>query len=286
LVAVFVPVAWLSLVSLFHLHYDPTLPFVPPGQPFGAAFGRGLALAMWNYAGYEQLSSMTGEMKNPQKTFVRILAWNTPMNILTYILPTTLALAVLGNWQEWRTDYIVTASRLIGGPLLGAAMLIAAMIGTLSLSNSTILYTTRIPATMAQDGYLPAWLGKIHPRFGTPVRAIALSALVYCVLAKYPVEDMVNIYIWTRIATTLLTLFAAWRMRRKLPNAPRSFLIPGGAAGIAYILIFPTILCAVKVYYSEPLVLHWAPLLLASGPIVYAVLRWGFHMNPTPAGPE
>ena len=287
LVAVFIPVAWLCLVSLFHLHYNPLLPFVPPGQPLGAVFGRGLALAMWNYAGYEQLSSMTGEMKNPQKTFVRILAWNTPMNILTYILPTTLALAVLGNWQEWRTDYIVTASRLIGGPLLGAAMLIAAMIGTLSLSNSTILYTTRIPATMAQDGYLPAWLGRIHPRFGTPVRAIALSALVYCVLAKYPVEDLVNIYIWTRIATTLLTLLAAWRMRQKLPNAPRSFLIPGGAAGIAYILIFPAILCAVKVYYSEPLVLHWAPLLLASGPVVYAILRWGFHMKPAaePAAP-
>ncbi len=154
---------------------------------------------MWNYAGYEQLSSMTGEMKNPQKTFVRLLAWNTPMNILTYILPTTLALAALGNWQEWKTDYIVTASRLIGGSALGAAMLIAAMIGTLSLSNSTILYTTRIPATMAEDGYLPAWLGKIHSRFGTPARAIAVSFVVYCILAKYPVEDLVNIYIWTRI---------------------------------------------------------------------------------------
>ncbi len=186
---------------------------------------------MWNYAGYEQLSSTTGEMKNPQKTFVRILAWNTPMNVLTYVLPTTLALAVLGNWQEWKTDYIVTASRLIGGPALGAAMLIAAMIGTLSLSNSTILYTTRVPATMAQDGYLPAWLGKIHERYGTPTRAIAVSTVVYCLLAKFDVEDMVNIYIWTRIATTLLTLFAAWQMRRKLPDAPRSFRIPGGSAG-------------------------------------------------------
>lgn len=281
LFAVLVPVAWLCLVAVFHWHHNPFVPFVPPGEPFGSVFGKGLALAMWNYAGYEQLSSMTGEMKSPQKTFVRLLAWNTPLNVLTYVVPTTLALAVLGNWQEWQTNYIVTASRLIGGEWLGAAMLIAAMIGTLSLSNSTILYTTRIPATMAEDGYLPAWLGKIHPRFRTPAHAIAASTIVYCVLARFNVEDLVNIYIWTRIATTLLTLFAAWQMRRKLPNAPRSFRIPGGAIGMAYILIFPAILCAVKVLQSEDYVFKYAPWLLASGPIAYAILRWVFGFKPT-----
>ena len=282
LVAVLIPVAWLCIVALFKLHYNPVLPFTPPGQPFGSVFGKGLALAMWNYAGYEQLSSMTGEMKDSQRTFVRLLAWMTPLNVLTYILPTTLALAALGNWQEWKTDYIVTASRLIGGPWLGAAMLIAAMIGTASLSNSTILYTTRIPATMAEDGYLPAWLGKIHPRYRTPARAIAVSALVYCILAKYQVEDLVNIYIWTRIATTILTLFAAWRMRAKLPDAPRSFRIPGGSLGLAYVLIFPVILCALKIAQSEDYVWKYAPWLLASGPVAYLILRGVFKMKPAP----
>lgn len=283
LIAVLIPVAWLCIVCLFHLRFNPVVPLVPPGAPFGSVFGKGLALAMWNYAGYEQLSSMTGEMKDAQKTFVRLLAWNTPMNILTYILPTTLALAVLGNWQEWKTDYIVTASRLIGGEWLGAAMLIAAMIGTLSLSNSTILYTTRIPATMAEDGYLPAWLGKIHERYRTPARAIAVSTVVYCVLARYKVEDLVNIYIWTRIATTLLTLFAAWRMRVKAQDAPRSFRIPGGAIGLAYVLIFPVSLCAVKIGQSEDYVFRFAPVLLLSGPAVYAILRWGFGRKPSAA---
>jgi amino acid transporter len=280
LIAVLIPVTWLCVASLFHLHYNPVAPFVPPGKPFGSVFGKGLALAMWNYAGYEQLSSMTGEMKDAQKTFVRLLAWMTPLNVLTYILPTTLALAALGNWQEWRTDYIVTAARLIGGEWLGAAMLIAAMIGTLSLSNSTILYTTRIPATMAEDGYFPAWLGKIHPRFRTPTRAIAVSSVVYCVLAKYPVEDLVNIYIWTRIATTILTVFAAWQMRRKLPDAPRSFRIPGGTAGMIYVLLFPVILCAAKIAQSEDYVWRYAPWLLASGAVAYALLRRGFGLKP------
>ena len=194
-------------------------------------------------------------------------------------MPPALALAVLGNWRQWETGYIVTASRLVGGEALGAAMLIASLIGVLSLSNSTILYTTRIPATMAEDGYLPAWLGKLS-RFGTPTRAIAISAVVYCVLAKYRVEDLVNIYIWTRIATSLLTVSAAWRMRAKAPNAPRQFRIPGGLGGILYIVIFPALLCAVKVYYSEPFVFRWAPWLLATGPVAYVILRWGFRMKP------
>ncbi len=281
LVAVMIPVAWMCIIALFHIHHNPVLPFTPPGKPFGSVFGRGLALAMWNYAGYEQLSSSTGEMKNPQKMFVRILAWNTPMNILTYTLPTTLAIAMLGNWQEWKTDYIVTAARLIGGPLLGGLMLMAAIIGSLSLANSTILYTTRIPATMAQDGYLPSWLGKIHAKFQTPVRAIFVSVVIYCVLARYPVEDLVNIYIWTRIATTLLTLFAAWRMRVKAPAAERSFRIPGGTLGLAYVIIFPVILCAVKVLQSEDYVVRYAPLLLLTGPVAYAILRYGFKLVPT-----
>ncbi|MGB6980253.1 MAG: hypothetical protein WBD66_13695, partial [Candidatus Acidiferrales bacterium] len=118
---------------------------------------------------------------------------------------------------------------------------------------------------------------------GTPARAIAVSAVVYCVLARYDVADLVNIYIWTRLATTLLTLFAAWRMRRKAPAAPRKFRIPGGKIGLAYVLIFPVILCAIKMAQSEDYVLRYAPLLLASGPVAYAILRWGFKLQPTPA---
>jgi len=79
---VFIPVIWLCVLALFHWHHNPMLPFVPPGKPLGTVFGSGLALAMWNYAGYEQLSSVTREMKDPQRTFARLLVWNTPLTSL------------------------------------------------------------------------------------------------------------------------------------------------------------------------------------------------------------
>ncbi|MGC1108079.1 MAG: APC family permease, partial [Candidatus Acidiferrales bacterium] len=259
---------------------NPALPFVPPGKPLGGVFGSGLALAMWNYAGYEQLSSVTQEMKDPQRTFARLLVWNTPLTILTYTLPVTFAIAVLGNWSAWNTGYIVTASRLIGGEPLGVAMFVASIIGTLALSNSTILYTTRIPATMAEDGFFPQSLGAIHPRYGTPARAILISLVVYCVLARWDVVALVDIYIWTRIATSLLTLLSAWRMRQKAPDAPRRFRVPGGALGMACVIILPAILCAIKIMYSEPFVMRYSPLLLATGPVAYLILRFLFRLTP------
>jgi amino acid transporter len=73
-IAILIPVAWMCLVALLHWQHNPLAPFVPPGKPLGSVFGAGLALAMWDYAGYEQLSSVMEEIKDPQRTFVRVLA--------------------------------------------------------------------------------------------------------------------------------------------------------------------------------------------------------------------
>lgn len=271
--AILVPVVWLCILALLRWQQNPFLPFIPPGRPLVSVFGAGLALAMWNYAGYEQLSSVAEEIKDPQRTFIRALAWNTPLAILTYVLPAGLALAALGNWSEWKTGYFVEAAKEIGGPALGAAMLAASIIAVASLSNSTILSTTRMPFAMAEDGYLPRWLAKVHPRYGTPARAIVFSTVIYCAVAVTNVVDLVAIYIWTRMATSLLTLFAAWQLRRKMPAAPRSFLIPGGKLGLAYVVILPTLLCGVGVYYSDPIAYKYSPWLLAAGPVAYLLIR-------------
>jgi len=73
-------------------------------------------------------------------------------------------------------------------------------------------------------------------------------------------------------------------MRSKLPNAHREFRLPGGAFGLACAILFPAILCGVKIYYSEPFVWRWAPWLLATGPIAFVILRWGFGLKPNPVG--
>jgi APA family basic amino acid/polyamine antiporter len=130
-----------------------------------------------------------------------------------------------------------------------------------------------MPFALAQDGYLPRWLAAVHPRYGTPARAIALSTIVYCLLAVTSVVELVAIYLWLRIATSLLTLYSVWRLRRTMPEAKRSFRIPGGALGLAYVVALPTLLCAVGIYYSDPVAWKYSPWMLLAGPLAYLVVR-------------
>jgi amino acid transporter len=161
-------------------------------------------------------------------------------------------------------------------------MLVASIIAVASLSNSTILSTTRIPFAMAQDGYLPNWLAAVHPRYGTPARAIVFSTIIYSALAVTNVVNLVAIYIWLRIATSLMTLFAVWQLRRKQPDVPRPFRVPGGQLGLVYVVGVPAVLCGVGVYYSDPIAFKYSPWMLATGPIAYLLLRNAFKLFSRP----
>jgi amino acid transporter len=270
---IFVPVAWLCVAAAGQWQHNPVAPLVPPGAPLSAAFGAGLALAVWLYSGYEQLSSVAEEIKDSTRTFTRVLAWMTPLAVLTYALPTMLALAALGNWREWNTGYLASAAGAIGGPALGAAMLAASVVGTASLSNSTVLSTSRVPFAMAEDGYLPRWLAELHPRYRTPTRAIVMATILCSAVAVTNVVELVAVYIWTRIASSTLTLLAAWRLRAKMPEAVRRFRIPGGALGLVYAVAVPIVFFAACLYYSDPVAIRYGPWLLATGPVAYWILR-------------
>jgi amino acid transporter len=270
---IFLPVTWLCLAAASQWQHNPLVPLVPEGAPFTAALGAGLALAVWLYSGYEQLSSVSEEIRDSTRTLTRVLAWMTPLAILTYALPTLLALAALGNWRDWNTGYLASAATSIGGPVLGAALLAASVVGTASLSNSTVLSTSRVPFAMAEDGYLPRWLAEIHPKFRTPTRAIVMATILCCALAITNVVELITVYIWTRIASSILTLLATWGLRVKLPDATRRFRIPGGATGMVYTVVVPIVFFAACLYYSDPVALRYGPWLLATGPLAFWVLR-------------
>jgi amino acid transporter len=274
LVIMFVPLLVFVVLGFQHAHFNPFQPFFPTGRPWQGAFGIGLAIALWSYSGYEQLSTVIEEVENPARNFPIGLAIVVPLAIATFVLTLAAGLAALGNWQEWETGYLVTAGRLIGGNALGTSIFAAAVICNFVLLDSTLLSVTRIPLTMAEDGYFHPALAKVSARFGTPVRSILLSTVFCAALAFFTVPQLIAVYAWTRMATSVQTLLSFWQLRRKYPDAPRSFRVPGGMLGALVVVIAPTLLFVWAMVYSDVGTRKWGLLNLASGPAAYLWIRY------------
>jgi amino acid transporter len=270
---ILLPVVAMCAIAATKWQHNPFAPLIPPHVPPFQVFGVGLALGLWLYSGYEQVSSVAEEVENPQRNYPRALAMVVPLSIATYFLPTVLALAALGNWEKWRTGFFSDAAQMIGGPWLGFAMTMAAMITNLSLLNATVLTSTRMPSTMAEDGYLPAVFAAKHPGYGTPWIAILASSAIYALLAQKTLAQLLTVYIGLRIAVTIMTVLAAWRLRKTKPELVRPFRIPWGKAGLAYVVIAPLVMSVVAVAGSDPFARRWGPLPLLLGPVLYFAIR-------------
>jgi amino acid transporter len=109
----------------------------------------------------------------------------------------------------------------------------------------------------------------VSARFGTPVRAILVSTAFCAALAVFTVPQLIGVYAWTRMATSIQTVLSFWQLRRKYPDAARSFRVAGGAAGAMLIVLAPTLLFAWAMKYSDAPTRKWGLVNLASGPIAY-----------------
>ena len=270
-IAVLIPLIILCAIAAWHWHHNPFHPFIPPHVPPFQVFGVGLALGLWLYSGYEQCSSVAEEIENPQRSYPRALAIVVPLSMATYFLPALFSLAALGNWQEWNTAYLSKAAQLIGGGWLGFLVTIAAMLCNISLLNATVLTSTRMPSSMAEDGYLPPVFAAKHRKFGTPWIAILISSAIYALLAFHTLAQLLTVYVWLRCLVTVLTVLAAWKLRKVQPDTRRPFRIPWGKAGLAYVVAAPILMAIVALVGSDNFALKWGPLPVALGVVAYFV---------------
>ncbi len=275
---IFIPVIAMIVIAFFHWRHNPFVPFIPPHQSTFKVFGVGLALGLWLYSGYEQLSTVAEEVENPQRAYPRALAVVVPLSIAAYFLPTLAGLASAGEWQKWHTGYFTDAAAAIGGTFhghawLGTWMTLAAMVGNVALLNSTVLTTTRMPFAMAEDGYLPHALTRKHPHYGTPWLAVVISAAIYAALAWQSLGQLISVYIWLRSATTVLTVLSAWKLRRTQPELKRSFTIPGGSFGLFYVVAAPILMALVALLGGDLFATIGGAIALVAGPVVYGIAR-------------
>ena len=209
-----------------------------PWQPFASEKGKGLgglavgiSIALWNYIGWDNASTVQGEVRDASRSYPRALAFALPFVTLGYFVPLLAALGAT-DWNTW-TDGGWPQIAAAGGGTLGRGIAVwialGGMVSALALFNALLLAYSRIPFVLATDRLLPKSLGQLDPR-GTPRNAVIVSALFYSVFVLVPFGKLVIADVLLYSLALFLEFGALVRLRKSEPSLRGFFGSRPGAA--------------------------------------------------------
>ena len=273
---ILVPCALMTVLGIASWQSNPALPLLPGDRGLGASLGLGLTVAIWFYSGYESMSTMAGEIAEPQRVIPRALLISVPLVIAAYLLPTLAGLASVGRWSEWSSDAgmtLVEVAAVIGGPLLGSAMLVAALVSSLALYNAYLASGARTSLVMAEEGLLPRAFALVHEKHGTPHGSITIAAVLHAALAIGSFEALLVIDVFLFVMSYLLIFVAIVALRLREPDLVRPFRIPVGTTGLALLAGLPGVVGLLFLVANGPSYLAIGAAAAATGPVAYLVVK-------------
>ena len=207
----------------------------------------GVLIAMWNYMGWDNLSTIAGEVEAPQRTYSRAMFGAVLLVVMSYVLPVAAVAHTGIDPNSWTAGGWVDVARLIGGETLAIAIALAGVIGAIGSFSALMLSFTRLPLVMAEDGYLPRVFSRLHPRTGAPWVAIAACAILWAVCYPLGFERNLILDVLLTGLSILLEFWALVALRIREPELVRPFRVPGGITGAVVIGLPPLALMAVAV---------------------------------------
>lgn len=166
-----------------------------------AAIGVAMVATLWTYDGWNSLTYLAGEVKEPQKNIPRALVLGTLVIIMIYVA-TNLAYLYVLPIQEMASSKLVAADvmdRVFPGSG-GAVIALAVMVSTLGTVNATSMTTARVFFAMARDKLFFRSMGAVHPRFRTPTTSLVVQCCWACILTLTGTYDQLFTYV----------IFASW----------------------------------------------------------------------------
>ena len=210
----------------------------------------GLLIAMWNYMGWDNASTIATEVERPQRTYPRAMLVAVAIVALSYVLPVA-ALWMTGLAPSaWETGSWAEIAGLLGGPLLRIGLVIGGMVSAFGMFNALVMSYSRLPLAMAQDGMLPRVFGKVNRR-RAPWVAILACAVGWALCLGLGFERLVTIDILLYGTSLALEFVALIALRIREPELPRAFRVPGGMFGAVGIGVMPILLLGFSVVRSE-----------------------------------
>ena len=169
----------------------------------------GLLAAFFSLAGWWDVSKLAGEARDPGRTLPRALILGVGLVTLAYMVVSAAFwyLVPLSGVDSGRGFAAQAGEAMFGaaGGRVFAAVVIVSVMGSLV---GLLMAAPRVYYAMARDGLFPAWLAAVHPRLGTPARAVAIQAVAASALAATGSFDQILSY-FMAVTIAFLALTAA-----------------------------------------------------------------------------
>lgn len=236
----------------------------------------GISIGMWMYSGYESMSTIAGEVENPQ-VIPKGTIITVPLIMAVYIFPTVAGLGSIGNWENWGTEAgSVGYSDVVShfwGPAFGVIFVIVAILAQCSIYNTYIASGSRGFFSLADDNLAPPVMVKCDKKFGVPYVAVLSVGIFNLIFCMFPFGFIVILDCALLMASYILVYISAMVLRKRIPEEEYKFRIPGGFGFLCLICIVPICVAIFATYVNGSDYYLGGMLGIITGPILYFIWR-------------
>ncbi|MEI8073968.1 MAG: amino acid permease [Bacteroidota bacterium] len=206
-----------------------SMPSMPHGWALISAYMAAIAGAFWAYDGWNNITFVAGEIKDPKKNIPKSLFLGLSFCIVIYVLVNLAYIYVLPIDKMAISPFVASDSATITWGLIGGGIIAAmVMLSTLGTTNSNVLATARVTYAMSEENRWFAWAGKPQKKYNTPGNALILNAIWTCVLifsgSFDMLTDMLIFVSWFFYGMSGLGVFL---LRKKMRDFPRVYKVWG-----------------------------------------------------------
>ena len=225
-------------------------PFMPPSTGVRGQFGwsgvmQGAGIVFFAYIGFDAVSTAAQEAKNPQRDMPIGIIGSLLICTVLYILVSGVATGIMSYHDLNVADPIAVAADHAGLGWMSSLIKLGAIAGLSSVILVMLLGQSRILWTMADDGLMPKFVSKVHPKFRTPwITTILTGVVVAFFAAILPIRDAASLVSIGTLLAFVIVSIGVLVLRVREPELPRKFkapivwfVAPMGALSALYLMI-------------------------------------------------
>jgi APA family basic amino acid/polyamine antiporter len=203
------------------------LPYIPGGF---AGFMAALIAALWAYDGWNLVTTVSSEIRNPQRSLPIALIAGVAAVAVLYVLVNASVQYVMPASAVAAADRPASQVMFLVLGTMGAAVVSAGMALSMIVTlNGSTMTGARVPFAVARDGYFFRGLAQVHPRFRTPSNSIIVQAILAIVLLLLAstFSELFSLTLFAEWLFYMLVAGSIFIFRRKEPNAERPYKVWG-----------------------------------------------------------